>query len=49
VMHYRLKTLPCVIAWLVMQAELWGWRVPRPSLPALATLWRARDATVTSS
>ncbi|HXE60615.1 MAG TPA: glycosyltransferase family 87 protein [Gemmatimonadaceae bacterium] len=49
VMHYRLKTLPCVIAWLVMQAELWGWRVPRPSVPALATLWRARDATVTSS
>lgn len=43
VMHYRLKTLPCVIAWLVMQAELWGWRVPRPSLPALAPLWRARS------
>jgi hypothetical protein len=40
VMHYRLKTLPCVIAWLVMQAELWGWRVPRPSLPPLATFWR---------
>lgn len=49
VMHYRLKTLPCVIAWLVMQAELWGWRVPRPTVPALATFWRTRDATVTSS
>lgn len=49
VMHYRLKTLPCVIAWLVMQAELWGWRVPRPTVPALATFWRTRDATVASS
>ena len=44
VMHYRLKTLPCVIAWLVMQAELWGWRPSRPTLPALAGLWRARLA-----
>ena len=43
VMHYRLKTLPCVIAWLVIQAELWGWRVSRPSLPALAPLWRQRS------
>lgn len=43
VMHYRLKELPCVLAWIVMQAELWGWRVPRPSLPALGPLWRARS------
>jgi hypothetical protein len=49
VMHYRLKTLPCVIAWLVMQAELWGWRVPRPSPPALAARWRARRASEPAS
>jgi hypothetical protein len=42
VMHYRLKSLPCAVAWLVMQAELWGWRPSRPTLPALAGLWRAR-------
>lgn len=40
VMHYRLKSLPCAVAWLVMQAELWGWRPSRPTLPALAGLWR---------
>ena len=45
VMHYRLKTLPCVIAWLVMQAELWGWRPSRPSLPALSALWNARTVS----
>lgn len=39
VMHYRLKTLPCAAAWLVMQAELWGWRCPRPSVPPPATAW----------
>jgi hypothetical protein len=49
VMHYRLKTLPCVVAWLVMQAELWGWRVPHPSLPALATFWRTNSATESPS
>jgi hypothetical protein len=42
VMHFRLKTVPCVIAWLVMQAELWGWRHPRPSLPQVAALWTRR-------
>ncbi|HKV50399.1 MAG TPA: glycosyltransferase family 87 protein [Gemmatimonadaceae bacterium] len=45
VMHYRLKALPCVVAWLVMQAELWGWRVPRPSRPELAPLWRTRSVS----
>lgn len=45
VMHYRLKTLPCAIAWLVMQAELWGLRPSRPTLPSLAGLWRARVAS----
>ena len=44
VMHYRLKTLPCAVAWLVMQAELWGWRPARPTMPALTALWRARAA-----
>lgn len=24
--HYRVKGLPCLVGWLVMQAELWGWR-----------------------
>lgn len=41
VMHYRLKNLPCAVAWIVMQAELWGWRPSRPTRPALAGLWRA--------
>src|SRR6185437_14070308 len=45
VMHYRLKTLPCVFAWLIMQAELWGWRRSRPSLPALSALWNARTVS----
>src|SRR6185312_12084235 len=44
VMHYRLKTLPCAVAWLVMQAELWGWRPARPTLPALVGLWRSQVA-----
>jgi len=24
--HYRVKGIPCLIAWVVMQAELLGWR-----------------------
>ena len=42
VMHYRLKTLPCAVAWIVMQAELWGWRPARPTLPALAASLRTQ-------
>lgn len=38
VMHYRLKTIPCLVAWLVMQAELLGIRRVEPvsGLPGLA-------------
>lgn len=34
VMHFRLKTVPCVLVWLVMQAELLGWRRPGRILAA---------------
>ena len=32
VMHFRLKTIPCVAAWIVMQLELWGVRRVAPPL-----------------
>ena len=32
--RYRLKTVPCVIAWLVMQVELVGWIPAAPLHPS---------------
>ena len=36
VMHFRLKTVPCTLAWLAMQAELLGWRRPGARTPDAA-------------